>query len=82
MELETVGNIPDWVSGSFYRNGPAVYQWGDAKFKHMFDPSGILQRFEISKGQVSYNSRYIESRNYKGNKEAGDIIYPEVGTYG
>ena len=81
-QLKTVGEIPDWVSGSFYRNGPAIYEWGNTKFKHMFDPTGILQRFEIHDGQVSYNSRYIESRNYWGNKAAQDIIYPEVGTYG
>jgi len=79
--LKTAGDIPEWISGSFYRNGPAIYEWGNSSYKHMFDPSGILQRFEIHQGAVQYNSRFIESRNYWGNKAAADIIYPEVGTY-
>merc|ERR1711990_536429 len=48
----------------------------------MFDPNGIIQRFEISNGKVSYNSKYINSRNYFGNRDSNKIIFPEVGTYG
>lgn len=41
----------------------------------------MLQRINFNNGRVSYNSQYIKGRNYKGNKEAQDIKYPEVGTW-
>ena len=82
IPLKTQGKIPSWIQGSFYRNGPAIYEWGKSKYKHMFDPNGIIQRFEISNGKVSYNSKYINSRNYFGNRDSNKIIFPEVGTYG
>ena len=82
IQLKTKNNkIPSWIQGSFYRNGPAIYEWGKTAYKHMFDPNGILQRFEIGNGKVWYNSRYIRSRNYFGNRDADKIIFPEVGTY-
>ena len=43
---------------------------------------GIIQRFAVEDGEVTYNSRYIESRNYLMNKEHQKICAPEIGTYG
>ena len=43
---------------------------------------GIIQRFAVEDGEVTYNSRYIESRNYFLNKEHQKICAPEIGTYG
>ena len=37
------GRVPPWVDGTFYRNGPAIYEWGDDQYKHFFDPTGMIQ---------------------------------------
>merc|ERR1711892_101464 len=28
-ELNFSGRIPQWMSGSFYKNGPGIYEWGE-----------------------------------------------------
>jgi len=87
-ELNFSGRIPQWMSGSFYKNGPGIYEWGEDKYKHFFDPTGIVTRFQINGGglngeaKMHYHSKYIESTNFYQNKEAQAIVNPEVGTYG
>jgi len=81
IHLSATNPIPNWINGNFYRDGPGIFEWGDSKYKHFFDPTGLLQRINFNNGQVSYNSQYIKGRNYKGNMEAQDIKYPEVGTW-
>ena len=39
------GEIPAWIYGTLYRNGPAIYEWGEEKYNHFFDPTAILQGF-------------------------------------
>ena len=39
-KLHLRGWIPDWLHGAFYRNGPAIYEWGEEEYHHMFDPNG------------------------------------------
>ena len=80
VELQTEGDIPDWLSGSFYRNGPGKFEFGEDHFKHMFDPMAIVQQIKIENKKVSFNSRYIESRNFKANSALNKIVYPELGT--
>ena len=77
-----VGEIPAWIYGTLYRNGPAIYEWGEEKYNHIFDPTAILQGFRFDKGRLHYTSRYIESMNYKVNLEDQQIRFPEIGTYG
>ena len=87
-ELNFYGRIPQWMSGSFYRNGPGIYEWGEEEYQHFFDPNGIVTRFHINGGGVNgepsmhFHSKYIESSNFKQNSEAQAIVNPEVGTYG
>ena len=76
------GEIPAWLYGTLYRNGPAIYEWGEEKYNHFFDPTAILQGFRFEKGRVHYTSRFIESQNYKVNMEDQKIRFPEIGTYG
>ena len=62
--LEVTGTIPDWLRGSLYRNGPALYKVGEHSVNHWFDGFGMLHRFLIQNGNVTYSNRFIESRGY------------------
>lgn len=81
ITLKYTGRVPVWLRGNFYRNGPGKYEFGNDTFAHFFDPSAIVQRLEIRNSEIKYNSKYIETRNYLGNKAANAILYPEVGTW-
>lgn len=38
----TTGNIPTWIRGSLYRNGPGKQRYGRQSVNHLFDASGLL----------------------------------------
>merc|ERR1711937_55437 len=80
--LEFRGRIPKWVSGTFYRNGPGIYEYGEDKYNHFFDPTAILQGLHIKDQKMTYNSNVVKSRNYQANMEYNGIVKPEIGTYG
>ena len=72
--------LPDWLTGTLYRNGPGKFEFGEAKFGHFFDPSALIQKLDIKDGSVSYRSKFIRSRNFLANEAVGKIWYPELGT--
>ena len=81
VTLKYQGRVPRWLRGSFYRNGPGKYEYGNQTFTHFFDPSAIVQQFEIKDSEIQYNSRFIRTRNYLANNKENRIVYPEIGTW-
>ena len=75
QSLEVIGTIPDWLRGSLYRNGPALYKVGEHSVNHWFDGFGMLHRFFIQNGNVTYSNRFIESRGYQAAIEEKRIKY-------
>ncbi|TKS81485.1 Beta,beta-carotene 9',10'-oxygenase [Collichthys lucidus] len=75
-----IGKIPEWINGSFLRNGPGKFEIGNQKFNHWFDGMALLHQFKISNGQVTYKSRFLSSDSYQSNKEHNRITVSEFGT--
>lgn len=57
VELEIVGEIPSWVTGSLYRGAQAGWDAGNYTSEHWFDGFSRNHRFEIADGKVTYRSR-------------------------
>ena len=82
-----MGRIPPWVQGNFYRNGPGKFEFGEDQYAHFFDPLAIAQKFQFTfdaqkkRTIVKYNSKFIQTRNFRENEKASRIVYPEVGTW-
>ena len=56
------GEIPLWLQGSLFRDGPGIFdiKKHDGSFYHInhwFDGIGVLHRFTIQNGKVTYKSR-------------------------
>ena len=81
VSLETEGEIPKYLEGSFVRNGPGVYEFENSTYKHAFDPIAVLQKITFNKGGVKYGSQAVECDHYKANQAAGQIVRAELGTY-
>ena len=61
-KLETIiGEIPPWIYGTMYRNGPAIYEWGEEKYNHFFDPTArdLRTRTGRSHNKVARNGQLI-----------------------
>jgi len=73
-ELVVIGELPSELSGMLVRNGPnprftpiGNHQW--------FDGDGMLHGVFIHNGKASYRNRYIQTRAFKMNTEAGRELW-------
>jgi beta,beta-carotene 9',10'-dioxygenase len=78
--LPVQGQLPPWLRGSLLRTGPAKWEVGDRAMNHWFDGFAMLHRFSFADGDVSYASRFLESRAYRAASEGGRIAYSEFAT--
>ncbi|XP_074467747.1 carotenoid-cleaving dioxygenase, mitochondrial-like isoform X2 [Sebastes fasciatus] len=74
------GTIPSWINGNLLRNGPGKFEFGNTHYNHWFDGMAMLHQFKITKGQVTYMSRFLHSDAYKNNSEKDRIVMSEFGT--
>lgn len=77
---EVDGEIPQWLEGNLFRNGPGVLNIGDTWYNHLFDGMAVLHKFTIKGGEAFYRSRILESDTYKKNSAANRIVIDEFGT--
>jgi len=77
---QRTGHIPEWLSGSLVQNGPGKFSFGADVYKHLFDGSALVQKFEVSGGEVTYQCKFVRTRAFKKNSEAAKIVVPEFGT--
>jgi carotenoid cleavage dioxygenase-like enzyme len=75
------GNLPAELSGTFYRNGPAIHERAGKRMHHWFDGEGMMQSFKLGDGQVSHLGRMIETDLYKQNEAAGEFTVGGFGTH-
>ncbi|XP_070533122.1 beta,beta-carotene 15,15'-dioxygenase-like [Ptychodera flava] len=76
------GEVPKWIDGSLYRNGPGLFEVGNEKYNHVVDGLSLLHRFNIKNGQVTYQNRFLRSDHYIKNMKANRIVVSEFGTVG
>jgi carotenoid cleavage dioxygenase-like enzyme len=50
--LNVEGRIPDWLTGTLLRMGPARFEWGPDRYRHWFDGSGMIHKFSFAAGRV------------------------------
>ena len=77
---QTEGKIPEWLSGSLFRNGPALYDFDHQSVNHWFDGMGMIHKFSIVSGSVHYKSRFIKSSAYKAAVANQKLAFREFAT--
>lgn len=65
VQLPVTGTVPDWLSGTLYRNGPAKFEAGGRDLAHWFDGLGMVRRFAFADGTVRYTNRFLRSEAYE-----------------
>ncbi len=78
--LPVSGELPDWLSGSLLRTGPAKFEAGERQFNHWFDGLAMLHRFTFGDGRVAYGNRFLRGRTERAVRQEGRIAYPEFAT--
>ncbi|HBE21778.1 MAG TPA: 9-cis-epoxycarotenoid dioxygenase, partial [Cyanobacteria bacterium UBA11367] len=73
-DLPVIGELPADLNGMFVRNGPNP-QFPPKGQYHWFDGDGMLHGVHISNGKATYRDRYIQTRGWKIEHEAGHAIW-------
>lgn len=72
--------LPPGLSGTLYRNGPALMQRGDQRYKHWFDGDGMVQSFQISGQTMTHQGRLVQTSRLAAEAEAGRYLWPGFGS--
>ncbi len=83
VELDSLpveGAIPEWLTGTLLRNGPAKFEVGEQSYKHWFDGLAMLHRFSFGGGSVSYANRFLRGKAYEAVEREEKITYSEFAT--
>ena len=78
--LPVEGEVPPWLRGALFRNGPGTWEAGESRMRHWFDGLAMLHRFGFREGEVSYANRYLHSPQYQHVQREGAIGYSEFAT--
>jgi carotenoid cleavage dioxygenase-like enzyme len=79
-ELPVTGDLPEWLSGTLIRNGPAQFEVGDQDYNHWFDGHAMLHAFRVGDGAVEYRNRFLETKSRTEALEQGEIVRSEFAT--
>lgn len=72
--LQVIGELPPDLSGMFVRNGPNP-QWTPIGQYYWFDGDGMLHGVHISNGKATYRNRYVRTRAWEIENQAGKAIW-------
>ncbi|MCU0516786.1 MAG: carotenoid oxygenase family protein, partial [Oscillatoria sp. Prado101] len=76
-DLKVIGELPSDLSGMFLRNGPNP-QFPPIGQYHWFDGDGMLHGVRISNGKACYLNRYVRTRGFEIERDAGRAIWTGV----
>ena len=74
------GEVPEFVRGTYYLNGPARFSRGDFDYRHWLDGDGLVCALRFASGRVHFTSRFVRSRKFVAEEEAGRPIFRTFGT--
>lgn len=79
-DLVIEGELPADLRGVYFRNGPdPLYPPRDGDEYHWFHGDGMIQRFEIGNGRVSWRNRWVRTEKYELERAAGKSLFGVLG---
>ena len=80
-ELKVIeGSVPLELNGALYRNGPGRFGVGPNAYSHPFDGDGMVSRFRIKNGTVTYKNSYVKTHEFLAEEAAGKMLFRAFGT--
>lgn len=74
-QLTIEGEIPQAISGTFYRNGAAQHERGEQRYQHLFEGDGMIQSFQIANGKIQHQGRFVKTPKFTKEQQAGKFLY-------
>lgn len=77
VSLPIEGELPQWLSGSLIRTGPAKFEIGGKSLAHWFDGFAMLHGFRIEAGAVTYSNQFLHSQSFSEAHGRGRLMRSE-----
>src|SRR5215813_3162467 len=74
------GEIPEFIRGAYYLNGPTRFSRGDFRYNHWLDGDGMVCALRFENGRVEFTSRFIYSAKYATEEKSGRPLFRTFGT--
>jgi all-trans-8'-apo-beta-carotenal 15,15'-oxygenase len=74
------GEIPDFLRGTYYLNGPARFQRGDVRYRHWLDGDGMVAALRIAPEGAAFTCRFVRGEKLAAEEEAGAPLFRAFGT--
>ena len=80
QNLSITGKIPNWLSGTLFRNGPGTFELEHENYRHWFDGLAMLHKFTIADGKVKYSNKFLKCAAFDEAMQTGRVRYSEYAT--
>ena len=74
------GEVPEFIRGTYYLNGPARFSRGGFNYRHWLDGDGMVCALRFSNQGAHFTSRFVRSAKFVAEEEAGRPIFRTFGT--
>ena len=74
------GRIPDDLRGTFYRNGPGLFERGGMRYEHWFDGDGFVNAWKFTDKGVAHQARFVQTKKFIAEQQANAFLVPAFGT--
>jgi len=81
-ECEVDGTLPNNLVGVLYKNGPGKFGVNGERVQHVLDADGLVYKMTFpsatdpeTKRKVIFKSRFIETRQFKAERESNRFLY-------
>ncbi len=74
------GKIPTGLRGTYFRNGPGLFERDGVRKRTILDGDGMIQQFRFHDKGVHYRTRFVQTEKYRAESAAGKFIYPSWST--
>lgn len=81
VEPVITGDVPNWLTGSLYRNGSGIYHMGNDSWNHLFDGFAVIHRWTVHDGKVTFQQSILDSDHYKKCVKHNRLIGQNFGAY-
>ncbi len=75
---EIVGDLPPALTGTLFRNGPALFERGGRSVQHPFDGDGMVAAVTFTAGRVHFANRFVRTAGFVAEEQAERFLYRGV----
>lgn len=77
---EIEGELPPFLRGTYYLNGPARFERGGRRHRHWLDGDGMVSALRFAERRVDFTHRFVRSSKWVAEEEAGEFLYRAFGS--